>query len=140
MSQPNLKITGNYLQPITPPLIFLVVKAEGLYKKSFFSKPDPFAVVTIDGDQTHTTLPDHSTLDPFWNTLCRFVAFESSVVAVQVFDQKRFKKDGQGFLGVANFIVSSVIALNQGPRQSNPEGNLILLFIFRIFDIAIATK
>lgn len=97
MNQPNLKVT--------------VLKAEGLVKRSFFRQPDPFAVVTIDGEQTHTTLPDRDTQSPFWNTQCRFVVFESSVVSVQVFDQKRFKKDGQGFLGVATFVVASVIDL-----------------------------
>lgn len=93
-------------------VLFPVLKAEGLVKRSFFSKPDPFAVCTVDGEQTHTTLPDRDTLNPFWNTLCRLVAYETSVVAVQVFDQKRFKKDGQGFMGVATFVVSSVIDIH----------------------------
>ena len=68
-------------------------------------------MITVDGEQTHTTLSDRGTLNPFWNTLCRFVVFESSVISIQIFDQKKFKKDGQGFLGVATFIVSSAIDL-----------------------------
>ena len=109
-------------------LIFcLVLKAEGLVKRSFFSKPDPFAVCTVDGEQTHTTLPDRDTVNPFWNTLCRLMAFENSVVAVQIFDQKRFKKDGQGFMGVANFVVSSVIDL-QLPQSSKPASPMNVQF------------
>lgn len=79
--------------------------------------PDPFAVVTVDGEQTHTTLSDKGTLDPFWNNMCRFVVFETSVLSIQVFDQKKFKKDGQGFLGVATFVVSSAIDLRY-PQSS----------------------
>ena len=29
--------------------------------------PDPFAVVTVDGDQTHTTTVMKKTLNPYWN-------------------------------------------------------------------------
>lgn len=73
--------------------------------------PDPFAVITVDGEQTHTTLTDKGTLAPFWNNMCRFVVYETSVISVQIFDQKKFKKDGQGFLGVSTFVVSSVLDL-----------------------------
>lgn len=68
-------------------------------------------MITVDGEQTHTTLSDKGTVDPFWNNLCRFVVFETSVISIQIFDQKKFKKDGQGFLGVATFVVSSAIDL-----------------------------
>ena len=112
----------------------IVLKAEGLIKRSFFCKtrkdnqqviiylfhialPDPFAVVTVDGEQTHTTLSDKGTLGPFWNNMCRFVVFETSVLSIQVFDQKKFKKDGQGFLGVATFVVSAAIDLRY-PQSS----------------------
>ena len=36
----------------------------------------------------------------------------SSIVAVQIFDQKKFKKKDQGFLGVVNVLVASVIDVN----------------------------
>jgi E3 ubiquitin-protein ligase NEDD4 len=29
--------------------------------------PDPFAVVTVDGEQTHTTTVIKKTLNPYWN-------------------------------------------------------------------------
>lgn len=38
----------------------------------------------------------------------------SSVIAVQIFDQKKFKKKDQGFLGVINVQVSSVFDLSVG--------------------------
>lgn len=29
--------------------------------------PDPFAVVTVDGEQTHSTAVIRKTLNPYWN-------------------------------------------------------------------------
>ena len=39
---------------------------------------------------------------------------DSSVVAVQVFDQRKFKRKDQGFLGVINIKVADVIDLDSG--------------------------
>lgn len=39
---------------------------------------------------------------------------EDSVLAVQIFDQKKFKKKDQGFLGVINVRIGSVIDLDAG--------------------------
>lgn len=39
---------------------------------------------------------------------------EDSILAVQVFDQKKFKKKDQGFLGVINIRVGDVIELAPG--------------------------
>jgi E3 ubiquitin-protein ligase NEDD4 len=43
---------------------------------------------------------------------------ETSVIAVQVFDQRKFKKSTtQGFLGVANILVGSVLQLNDPSNE-----------------------
>jgi hypothetical protein len=47
------------------------------------------------------------------NTLDRRVT-EDSVLAVQIFDQKKFKKKDQGFLGVINVRIGSVVDLDAG--------------------------
>ena len=39
---------------------------------------------------------------------------ESSIIAVQIFDQKKFKKKDQGFLGVINIRVGDVIDIMLG--------------------------
>jgi hypothetical protein len=39
---------------------------------------------------------------------------DSSVVAVQIFDQRKFKRRDQGFLGVVNIRVSEVLDLELG--------------------------
>jgi E3 ubiquitin-protein ligase NEDD4 len=44
-----------------------VVAADSLVKRDVFRLPDPFAVVTVDGEQTHTTSVIKKTLNPYWN-------------------------------------------------------------------------
>ena len=39
---------------------------------------------------------------------------EDSFVSVQIFDQKRFKKKGQGFLGLFNFRVGAMMEFQKG--------------------------
>lgn len=40
--------------------------ADGLFKREVFSTPDPFAIVTVDGEQTHNTQPAKKTVTPYW--------------------------------------------------------------------------
>ena len=47
--------------------LFLVVSADGLVKRDVFRLPDPFAVITVDSEQTHTTSIIKNTLNPYWN-------------------------------------------------------------------------
>lgn len=49
-------------------------------------------------------------MTPFW---CSTVK-DSSVVAVQIFDQRKFKRKDQGFLGVVNVRVSDILDLELG--------------------------
>lgn len=44
-----------------------VVAADGLSKRDVFRLPDPFAVITVDAEQTHTTSVIKKTLNPYWN-------------------------------------------------------------------------
>ena len=78
--------------------------------------PDPFAIVTVDGEQTHTTSVIKKTLNPYWNDSFDVSVNDASVVAVQIFDQKKFKKRDQGFLGVINVRVADVIDLELGGK------------------------
>lgn len=41
-------------------------------------------------------------------------ASEESILAIQIFDQKKFKKKDQGFLGVINVRIGSVIDMEIG--------------------------
>jgi hypothetical protein len=48
-------------------------------------------------------------------------ATEDSILAVQVFDQKKFKKKDQGFLGVINIRIGDVVDFS-----SAEDGNLLM--------------
>ncbi|KAI0340165.1 HECT-domain-containing protein [Trametopsis cervina] len=94
-----------------------VVAADGLSKREVFRLPDPFAVITVDAEQTHTTTAIKKTLNPYWNESFDITVKDSSVIAVQIFDQRKFKKRDQGFLGVVNVRVSDVIDLELGGHE-----------------------
>ncbi|KAF4595335.1 E3 ubiquitin-protein ligase hulA [Ophiocordyceps camponoti-floridani] len=95
--------------PGKPNLRVTIIAADGLYKRDVFRLPDPFAVATINGEQTKTTTVSKRTLNPYWNESFDFRVNEDSILAVQVFDQKKFKKKDQGFLGVINIRVGDVM-------------------------------
>ena len=61
-----------------------VIAAEGLAKRDIFGLPDPFAVLTVDGEQTQTTPVSRRSLNPFWNAAFDCQAGPGSVLAVQV--------------------------------------------------------
>uniref|UniRef100_A0A060T4D3 E3 ubiquitin-protein ligase n=1 Tax=Blastobotrys adeninivorans TaxID=409370 RepID=A0A060T4D3_BLAAD len=94
-----------------------VVAADALYKRDMFRLPDPFAVITVDGSQTKTTSVIRKTLNPYWNESFDVDVTPSSVLAVQIFDHKKFKKKDQGFLGVINVVVSEAIDLAVGGEE-----------------------
>ncbi|KAJ7582931.1 hypothetical protein C8J56DRAFT_236391 [Mycena floridula] len=94
-----------------------VVAADGLSKRDVFRLPDPFAVITVDAEQTHTTSVMKKTLNPYWNESFDITVKDSSVVAVQIFDQRKFKRRDQGFLGVVNVRVSDVLDFELGGHE-----------------------
>ncbi|KAJ2346954.1 hypothetical protein GGH91_002022 [Coemansia sp. RSA 2671] len=91
-----------------------VLAADNLYKRELFRLPDPFVVLTVDGAQTQTTKALKRTLSPYWNETFEVEVKPSSVITAQVFDQRKFKKRGQGFLGVINVQVSQHINVAAG--------------------------
>lgn len=94
-----------------------VVAAESLYKRDVFRSPDPFAVLMIDGHQTKSTSVSKKTLNPYWNESFSFNVDENSILVIQVFDQKKFKKKDQGFLGVVNIRIGDVIDLSSSTAE-----------------------
>jgi len=94
-----------------------VIAADGLFKRDVFRFPDPFAVLTVDGEQTHTTSVIKKTLNPYWNETFEIRVTDDSLIAIQIFDQKKFKKKDQGFLGVINIKVSQHIDMDIGGEE-----------------------
>ena len=110
-----------------------MVAADGLSKRDVFRLPDPFVVITVDAEQTHTTSVIKKTLNPYWNENFDMWEFpfvlwlmtvnimstssnvkDTSVIAAQIFDQRKFKRRDQGFLGVVNIRVIDVLDLELG--------------------------
>ncbi|KAF8442842.1 hypothetical protein L210DRAFT_3611380 [Boletus edulis BED1] len=87
-----------------------VLAANSLVKREVFSLPDPFAVVSVDGDQTYTTNAVKRTLSPAWNQHFDISVRRSSTISIQIFDQKRFRKRDQGFLGLVRLGGEEVLA------------------------------
>ena len=88
-------------------------------------------MATLNGEQTKTTTVIKRTLNPYWNeSFDMYVvksaftssntnddirrASEDSILAVQIFDQKKFKKKDQGFLGVINIRIGDVVDFSSG--------------------------
>ncbi|KAJ7250836.1 hypothetical protein B0H12DRAFT_1120053 [Mycena haematopus] len=84
--------------------------ANGIVKRDLLGLPDPFAVLTVDGEQTNNTAIVRKTLNPSWNEHFDVVVRDSSMIAIQIFDHRKFKKRDQGFLGVINIPASEAIA------------------------------
>ncbi|KAJ7505267.1 hypothetical protein B0H11DRAFT_1851467 [Mycena galericulata] len=84
--------------------------ANGLVKRDLLGLPDPFAVLTVDGEQTNNTAIVRKTLNPSWNEHFDVVVRDSSMIAIQIFDHRKFKKRDQGFLGVINIPAAEAIA------------------------------
>ncbi|KAG6854113.1 hypothetical protein C0991_010277 [Blastosporella zonata] len=85
--------------------------AQGLVKRELLGLPDPFAVLTVDGEQTCTTAIIKKSLSPTWEEHFDIAVRQSSVIAIQIFDHKKFKKRDQGFLGVLNLSAAEAISI-----------------------------
>lgn len=66
-SQPWTTLSWSNILINDPSYHALVVAADGLSKRDVFRLPDPFAVITVDAEQTHTTSVIKKTLNPYWN-------------------------------------------------------------------------
>ena len=60
------------------------------------------------------TCEHHRTVETTSSHIESSTVKDSSVVAVQIFDQRKFKRKDQGFLGVVNVRVSDVLDLELG--------------------------
>ncbi|KAF9468470.1 hypothetical protein BDZ94DRAFT_1153978 [Collybia nuda] len=110
----NCCLTNVLVQRLNDPersLRVTLIGAHGLVKRELLGLPDPFAVLTVDGEQTSTTAIIKRTLSPTWDEHFDVTLRQSSMIAIQVFDHKKFNKRDQGFLGVLNIPATEAISL-----------------------------
>ncbi|ORZ21534.1 hypothetical protein BCR42DRAFT_407718 [Absidia repens] len=96
-----------------------LMAVDGLLKSNLFVKlPDPFAVVTVDREQIRTTTVMKRTPNPYWNESFELQVTSESVINIQVFDQRQFKRGNQGFLGSTKFQLKKVIDMQAGGDET----------------------
>jgi len=80
-----------------------VVGAEGLYKHDLLFKPDTFAILTVDTNQTYQTQVVKGSLSPAWNEEFEINVFNNSIIEVRIFDHRKYQKSvhHHDFLGKA---------------------------------------
>lgn len=59
--------TRRQTSPVSRFISTTVVAADSLIKRDILRLPDPFAIVSVDGEQIHTTSVIKRTLNPYWN-------------------------------------------------------------------------
>jgi E3 ubiquitin-protein ligase NEDD4 len=79
-------------------------------------------VITVDGSQTSTTNALKKTFNPIWNASFSLSVNPSSLLCIQIYDQKRFKRKGKGFLGLAKIPCERFIEnVNRGQEGKSNE-------------------
>ncbi|KAL3475998.1 kinase-like domain-containing protein [Aspergillus californicus] len=137
ISTPNVSETGNIQSRITdkpaatgPNLRLTIISANKLYRRDIFSLPDPIAVASVNGKRMHATSIIHKSLNPHWNEKFDIVVSTNTILTIQIFDQRKFKRDqlkaqqDQGrfsfsngehsLLGLATIQVGDIIELTAG--------------------------
>ncbi|KZT60479.1 HECT-domain-containing protein [Calocera cornea HHB12733] len=94
-----------------------VVAASGLIKREVFNLPDPFAVISVDGQAVHNTSVFRKSLNPYWNESFDLDVKENSSLSVQIFDERKFKKRDQGFLGLVLIRLDEVFDWASGHQE-----------------------
>jgi len=76
----------------------------------------PRRQMSSEGHSTPTGINRLMCTKPFFTAITHSISVvkESSIIAVQIFDQRKFKKKDQGFLGVINCRVGDVLDLALG--------------------------
>ena len=74
-------------------------------------------MVTVDEYQTITTNAVKKNVNPIWDSSFTLHVRPTSILHIKLFDQKRFKKKGQGFLGLVNISAGSFLEQVRGGAE-----------------------
>ncbi|KIK51668.1 hypothetical protein GYMLUDRAFT_251881 [Collybiopsis luxurians FD-317 M1] len=108
LTEPSLFVSSKNIR-------LTVASANSLCKRHELGIPDPFALITVDAEQTHRTRAVSKTLNPCWNESFNMTVKKSSVVMIQVFDQKTLHQgDPPDLLGLVNVTISDICDFELG--------------------------
>ncbi|KAJ3081455.1 hypothetical protein HDU99_005644 [Rhizoclosmatium hyalinum] len=86
-----------------------IVAADGLVKRHWFAYPEPFCIISIDGDKKYETKTLKNTTKPFWNESFFADLSNESVVQIEVFDRSQLAFSAEkAFLGVVKYEMGDV--------------------------------
>ncbi|CAG2163409.1 unnamed protein product [Oppiella nova] len=96
-----------------------ILCAKNLVKRDFFSLPDPFCKICVDGSgQCHSTDASKDTLSPKWNKHYDLYVGKSDSVTISIWNQKKVhKKAGAGFLGCVKIMPNAIQSLKDTGYQ-----------------------
>ncbi|XP_071551035.1 E3 ubiquitin-protein ligase SMURF2 isoform X4 [Panulirus ornatus] len=96
-----------------------ILCAKNLSKKDFFSLPDPFAKISVEGSgQCHSTDTCRNTLDPKWNQYYDLYVGKGDGITISVWNRRKIhKKAGSGFLGCVRIVSSAIHRLKDTGYQ-----------------------
>ncbi|KAM7215296.1 hypothetical protein V8F06_009347, partial [Rhypophila decipiens] len=83
--------------------------------------PDPFAVLKINGSQVGKTMTKRRTINPDWVEEFVITVDENSILELEVFDEKKNRTEGQGFLGRISLRIGDVIELRGADGKRMPK-------------------
>jgi len=103
-------LTNNNTTTDTREIILTAITAKLRKNKRFWDnivKPSPFAIITVDGNQIKTTKTKSNTSNPKWNEQIILNVSNSSVLSIELYDEKKWKQnENQGFLGAVTLKIS----------------------------------
>ncbi|KAJ1964370.1 hypothetical protein H4R35_007150, partial [Dimargaris xerosporica] len=119
----STRSTGRSRQPSnaqpgdTRTIKVVISDAADLSRKDVFRLPDPIVVIKIDDEVRQRTRAQKKTVHPAWDEVFVFAVHTYSVLEMEVYDNKKFKRNHMGCLGTTRFQLSDYIDWNNATPQ-----------------------
>ncbi|KAJ3068006.1 hypothetical protein HDU99_003327, partial [Rhizoclosmatium hyalinum] len=92
-----------------------ILAADGLVKRQWFGYPEPYCVVSVDGQKKHETTSRKNTVKPYWNESFYTNLSNESSIQVEVFDKSQLSiSTDKAFLGLVKYQMGDVFDVGTG--------------------------